>query len=212
MNEAVAGTAAKRVDGIAKVTGAARYAIDLSVPGMAHAIVVRSTRAHARIAGVKRDAAQAAPGVLRVITGEDLLEAGLTPFYGHVVLDHPVLAVGKVRYQGEPVVLVIAETRLDAAEAADLVEVEYEDLPSVIDADEALQAEAPTLHSVRGERVGDEGMDQGEGDIVGNICAISRVGWGDVDAAFAKAHLVVEGEYRYPMLYGYAMEPYNSLA
>lgn len=208
----VAGQPAKRLDGIAKVTGAARYAIDLSVPGMAHAIVVRSTRAHARIVGVRREEAARAPGVLKVITGEDLTQAGLTPYYGHVVLDHPVLAIDKVRYHGEPVVLVVAETRLDAAEAADLVEVEYEELPSVIDGDEALADGAPILHEKRGERVGDEGMDQGEGDIVGNVCAISRVDWGDVDAAFAKAHLVVEGEYRYPMLYGYAMEPYNSLA
>jgi len=208
----VAGQPAHRLDGVAKVTGAARYSIDLSVPGMAHAIVLRSTRAHARIVRVVRDAAQRAPGVLKVITGEDLMDAGLTPFYGHVVLDHPVLAIGKVRYHGEPVVLVVAETRLDAAEAADLVEVIYEDLPSVIDGDEALADGAPILHETRGERVGDEGMDQGEGDIVGNVCAISRVAWGDVDAAFAKAHLVIEGEYRYPMLYGYAMEPYNSLA
>jgi CO/xanthine dehydrogenase Mo-binding subunit len=208
----VAGTSAPRTDGIAKVTGAARYAVDLAVPGMAHAIVVRSTRGHARIVRIARDEAERAEGVLKVITGEDLVRAGLVPYYGHVVLDHPVLAQGKVRYRGEPVALVVAETRLDAAEAADLVEVEYEDLPVVIDAAEALAPDAPILHDERGERVGDEGMDQGEGELVGNVCAISRVGWGDVDAAFAEAHLVVEGEYRYPMLYGYAMEPYNSLA
>jgi CO/xanthine dehydrogenase Mo-binding subunit len=208
----VAGTSAPRTDGIAKVTGAARYAVDLAVPGMAHAIVVRSTRAHARVVRIAREEAERAPGVLRVITGEDLVKAGLLPYYGHVVLDHPVLAQRKVRYRGEPVALVVAENRLDAAEAADLVEVEYDDLAVVIDADEALGEHAPILHEERGERVGDEGMDQGEGELVGNVCAISRVAWGDVDAAFAKAHLVVEGEYRYPMLYGYAMEPYNSLA
>ena len=207
-----AGQPARRVDGIAKVTGAARYSIDLTAPGMAHAIVVRSTRAHARVARIERAAAERAPGVLKVITGADLIAAGLMPYYGHVVLDHPVLAIGKVRYQGEPVALVVAQTRLDAAEAADLVEIDYEDLPSVIDGDEALAEGAPILHETRGERVGDEGMDQGEGDLVGNVCAIARVQWGDVDAAFKKAHLVVEGEYRYPMLYGYAMEPYNSLA
>ena len=208
----VAGTSAKRVDGVAKVTGAARYAIDLSIPGMAHAVVVRSTRAHARLVQIDRDAAARAVGVLKVITGDDLIAAGLTPYYGHVVLDHPVLAIGKVRFQGEPVALVVAESRLDAAEAADLVEVSYEDLPAVIDADAALDLGAPLLHEQRGAQVGDEGMDQGAGDLVGNVCAVARVGWGDVDAAFAGAHLVVEGEYRYPMLYGYAMEPYNSLA
>lgn len=208
----VVGTDAKRADGIAKVTGAARFTIDLGVPGMAHAIVVRSTHAHARIARIESDAAERSPGVLKVITGADLLAAGYTPYYGHVVLDHPVLAIGKVRYHGEPVALVVAETRLAASEAADLVEIEYEDVPFVIDADDALRPDAPLIHERRGERVGDEGMDQGEGDLTGNVCAVARVEWGDVDAAFANAAAVVEGEYRYPMLYGYAMEPYNALA
>ena len=208
----VAGTEAKRADGIAKVTGAARFAIDLSVPAMAHAILIRSTRAHARIVSIDRAAAERHRGVLKVITGDDLLNAGLTPYYGHVVLDHPVLAIGKARYHGEPVALVVAETKLDAAEGADLVEITYADLPYVTDGDEALADGSPILHERRGERVGDEGMDQGEGDLVGNVCAIANVEWGDAKAAFAKAHLVVEGEYRYPMLYGYAMEPYNALA
>jgi CO/xanthine dehydrogenase Mo-binding subunit len=208
----VVGTEAKRADGIAKVTGAARYAIDLTVPGMAHAIVIRSTRAHAKIVRIDREAAERSPGVLKVVTGDDLIAAGWTPYYGHVVLDHPVLAIERVRYHGEPVALVVAETLLDAAEGADLVEIEYEELPAVIDADEALEEGAPILHERRGERVGDEGMDQGEGELVGNVCAFARVEWGELEAAFAKAHLVVEGEYRYPMLYGYAMEPYNALA
>lgn len=208
----VVGTEAKRADGIAKVTGAARYTVDLGAPAQTHGVVVRSTRAHAKIVRIDREAAERSPGVVRVIVGDDIVKAGLTPYYGHVVLDHPVLAVERVRYQGEPVALVVGETKLDAAEAADLVEIEYEDLPSVIDADEALGPDAPILHEVRGQRTGDEGMDQGEGDIVGNVCAIARVGWGDLDEQFAKADLVVEGEYRYPMLYGYAMEPYNALA
>ena len=208
----VAGTSAPRVDGIAKVTGAARYAIDLSVPGMAHVIVVRSTRAHARIRGINRDAAAASPGVLRVITGDDLVAAGLTPYYGHVVLDHPVLAIGKVRFHGEPVALVVAESRREAAEAADLVEIDYEELPSVTDATLALAPGAPILHEQRGERVGDEGMDGGEAGLVGNVCSVAQLGGGDVDEAFKRAPVVVEGEYRYPMVYGYAMEPYNALA
>jgi CO/xanthine dehydrogenase Mo-binding subunit len=208
----VVGTSARRADGIAKVTGAARYTVDLAVPGMAHAIAVRSTRAHARIANIDRAAAAASPGVLRVITGDDLLAAGLIPYYGHIVLDHPVLAIERVRFQGEPVALVVAETRREAAEAAELVEVAYEDLPVVIDAHDALKPDAPNLHERRGERVGDEGMDEGEGGLPNNVAAIARVGWGSVDEAFKSAHLVVEGEYRYPMLYGYAMEPYNALA
>ncbi|HKY50588.1 MAG TPA: xanthine dehydrogenase family protein molybdopterin-binding subunit, partial [Candidatus Limnocylindria bacterium] len=208
----VAGTSARRADGIAKVTGAARYAVDVAVPGMVHAVVVRSTRAHARITAIERTAAAASPGVLRVLTGDDLLAAGLTPYYGHVVLDHPVLAIERVRFHGEPVALVVAESKLEAAEAADLVEISYEDLPVVIDARDALKRGAPDLHERRGERVGDEGMDEGEGGLATNVAAIARVGWGDVDDGFKRADVIVEGEYRYPMLYGYAMEPYNALA
>jgi CO/xanthine dehydrogenase Mo-binding subunit len=215
----VAGTSAPRVDGVAKVTGAARYAVDLSVPGMVYAVAARSTRAHAAIVAVDGAAALASPGVLRVITGKDLVDAGVTPYYGHVVLDHPVLAIDRVRFIGEPVALVVAESRREAAEAAELVDISYQDLAAVVDADAALGPDAPILHEQRRPRVGDEGLDggeselrTGESELVGNICAIARVGWGDVDAAFATADLVVEGEYRYPMLYGYAMEPYNALA
>ncbi len=206
----VVGKSFKRIDGIAKVTGAAAYAIDLSVPGMTHAVAVRATRAHARI--LRIDVAEAAtnPQVLRVITGADL--GGLEPYFGHMVLDHPVLALDRVRYYGEPVALVVAETRDAAAEAAELVRVDYEDLPAVTDAVEALRDNAPTLHPVRGRSVGDEGFDIGKAQLTGNLCALIQVGWGDVDAAFAAAAVTIEGEYRYPMLYGYAMEPYNALA
>ena len=147
-----------------------------------------------------------------MITGDDLLAAGLRPYYGHVILDHPVLAIGKVRFHGEPVALVVAESRREAAEAAELVDVDYDELPSVTDALEALAPGAPILHEERGERVGDEGMDGGEAGLVGNVCSLAELEWGDVDAAFKTAAVVVEGEYRYPMLYGYAMEPYNALA
>src|SRR5205807_2485511 len=174
----VVGTSARRADAVAKVTGGARYTVDLSVPGMAYAFVVRSTRAHAAITGIDRTAAAASPGVIRVLIGDDLLAAGLTPYYGHVVLDHPVLAIERVRFQGEPVAVVVAETKREAAEAAELVDVSYEDLPVVIDAQEALKPDAPVLHERRGERVGDEGMDEGEKGLVGNVCAIARVEWG----------------------------------
>src|SRR5207249_10862594 len=75
-----------------------------------------------------------------------------------------------------------------------------------------LKPGAPVLHERRGECVGADGMSEGEKGLVGNVWAIAGVEWGNSDEAFAGAHLVVEGEYRYPMLYGYAMEPYNALA
>ncbi|MBE2319479.1 xanthine dehydrogenase family protein molybdopterin-binding subunit [Solirubrobacter sp. CPCC 204708] len=206
----VAGQSVPRVDGPAKVTGRARYALDLTVPGMTHGAVARSDRAHARILSVDTGEAEAVNGVLEVITGASLAPLDLR--FGHVVRDHPALAVDRVLYHGEPVALVVAETRRAAERAARLVSVDYEDLPAVMDADEALGEGAPVLHPERIERTKDEGLDQGGEALVGNLCAAADFGWGDVDAALAAADLVLEGEYRYPMLYGYAMEPYNAIA
>jgi CO/xanthine dehydrogenase Mo-binding subunit len=206
----VVGRSLPRVDGPAKVTGRARYTVDLSVPGMAHGVAVRADRAHARILAIDADAARALPGVLAVVTAASV--APLDARFGHVVRDHPALAMERVRYHGEPVALVVGETRRVAERAARLVRVIYEDLPAVIDADEALEAGAPPLRPARAERTADEGFDQGGDALDGNVCARADLGWGDVDAAFEAAEVVVEGEYRYPMLYGYAMEPYNAIA
>jgi CO/xanthine dehydrogenase Mo-binding subunit len=206
----ISGTSVPRVDAVAKLTGRAKYAVDVTLPGMAQAAVVRADRAHARIVSIDRSAAEVAPGVLAVITAESV--APLDVRFGHIVRDHPALATGRVLYHGEPVALVVAETRRDAERAAKLVAVAYEDLPAVIDADEALAPGAPVLHPERGGRTGDEGFHTGDEEVSGNLCAVTTFGWGDADAAFAAAELVLEGEYEYPMLYGYAMEPYNAVA
>jgi CO/xanthine dehydrogenase Mo-binding subunit len=207
----VAGTSVPRVDGLAKVTGRATYAVDLAIPGAAHGVAVRSDRAHARIVSIDAAAAETVAGVLAVVTAQGVAPVDVR--FGHISRDHPALAVDKVRYHGEPVALVVAETRRAAERAARLVRVEYDDLPAVIDADEALADGAPLLHETHPGRVGDEGFHNTGGDsLVGNLCAENLLEWGDLDAAFERADLVVEGEYRYPMLYGYAMEPYNATA
>jgi CO/xanthine dehydrogenase Mo-binding subunit len=206
----VAGQSIPRVDGPAKVTGRARYALDVTLPGMAHGAVVRSERAHARIIDIDTSQAEALPGVLRVCTGANV--APLDPRFGHVVRDHPALALDRVLYHGEPVALVVAETRRAAERGARLVRVRYEELPAVMDAEAALAEGATLLHPERVERTKDEGLDQGGETLAGNLCATAEYGWGDVDAAIDAAAVVVEGDYRYPMLYGYAMEPYNAIA
>jgi CO/xanthine dehydrogenase Mo-binding subunit len=206
----VAGHSVPRIDGPAKVTGRARYTLDLTVPGMAHGAVVRSERAHARIVAIEVAEAEALPGVLRVVTGASA--APLDARFGHVVRDHPALAVDRVLYHGEPVALVVAETRRAAERGARLVRVRYEELPAVMDAAAALADDAVVLHPERPARTKDEGLDQGGETMVGNLCASAAYEWGDVDAAMEAADLVLEGEYRYPMLYGYAMEPYNAIA
>lgn len=195
-----------RRDGPAKVTGAAQYAIDLELPGMCHARLVRSPYAHARIRRIDVTAARAVRGVVAVVTARDFADVDL--YYGHAVRDHPLIADGKVRFAGEPVAAVVAEDPVIAAEAAALVEVEYEELPFVTDAAEALRPNAPLIH----ERSAPRQTREGAAADHPNVCSRSEHKWGDVAAAFAKAHLVVESEYAYPMAYAYAMEPYNAIA
>ena len=130
-----------RRDAWEKVTGRARYAVDMDLPNMAHAAVVRSERAHAYITGIDRAEAEAAPGVIAVVTSEDLGDLGRR--FGHIVPDHAILADGKVRYYGEPVTVVVAETAHEAADAAELVWVDYDDLPALTDAASALASDAP---------------------------------------------------------------------
>jgi CO/xanthine dehydrogenase Mo-binding subunit len=131
-----------RLDARAKATGAASYVADLSLPGMAQVTVVRAGLPHARITAIHRDAALAVPGVLGVFLAEDLA-AGT---YGRAVRDVPVLARDKVRYAGERVAAVVAETKAAADEAASLVEVDLEPLPAAFSPDEAWQDGAPPVH------------------------------------------------------------------
>lgn len=214
------GTSLPRVDAVAKVTGAATYAADANAPGMLHAKVVRSTRAHARLVAVEAGGAESVPGFVALVTGADL--TGLFPRFGHILPDHPILALDKVRYYGEPVALVLAEGLDAAADAAELVDVRYEDLPAAMDPAAALADDAPLLHDTAYERAGSALAVPG-GSLArdettapeptrSNVAHESHREWGDVDAALAGAHLVVETTVHYPMLYAYAMEPYNALA
>lgn len=140
------------------VTGQGYYATDLAAPGMAHAAVARATTAPARLISVDVSAARAVPGVLAVLTAADLAVAGPThmpcgptlpmtngePAYQAA---RPVLATGDVRYVGEAVAFVVAETELAARDAAELVEIDYEDGPAVTEALTARAADAPAVHA-----------------------------------------------------------------
>ena len=198
-----------RADGVAKVTGRAIYTSDMELDGMAWAKVLRSPYAHARIVSIDVSAARRHPGVLDVITGADL--ASLRPYYGHAMKDHPVLAIGKVRFVGEPVAVVIAEDDLVAQEALELIEVEYDELPSVLEVDTALAPSAPLIHDQAYSEGSFRGFNDGR-QASGNVCQYVKVKWGNVDEAFAAAAHVVEDEFYFPMVYAYAMEPYVAIA
>src|SRR5262245_33582976 len=138
------------------VQGLGRYSDDVSLPREAHAVVVRSPHAHARIRGVDDAAARRAPGVLAVLTGEDLAADGV----GNLPSDgnrkradgsparptpRPALARGRARHVGDPVALVVAQTAAQAADAAELVAVDYEPLPAVVSTTDARRAGAPAV-------------------------------------------------------------------
>ena len=199
-----------RLDAVPKVTGRARYAVDFRTRGMLHSALVRSDRAHALLRSIDVSAALQVDGVVAAVTGDDL--SGLFPRFGHIVPDHPILALEKVRYLGEPVVLVLGEDRYAAHDGAELVDISYQDLPAVMDPEQALADDAPLLHAEDygvGDRSFQEAHSQGRED---NVCHRVDLSWGDVDQAFSQADLIVETSTSYPMLYGYAMEPYNALA
>src|SRR5436190_9970464 len=131
-----------RVEGPWKVTGAALYTNDLSLPGMLRARFLTSPLPHALIRSIETSAAKAVPGVHAVLTGADI---GPRRF-GKTLYDQPVLAYQRVRFVGERVAAVAAESLEAAEEAVGLIRVEYDELPAVFDGEEALRADAPVLH------------------------------------------------------------------
>ena len=161
MNETVSngkfGQSVKRVEDARLITGRGRFVDDLVFPGQTHAAFVRSPYAHATIAGIDLESAQDMPGVIRIFTGRELADAGLPPLPSGWNLSsvdgtparvglHHALAVDAIRFVGEPVALVIAETRDQARDAADAVLVEYQELPTVVDLAAAVAEGAPQLH------------------------------------------------------------------
>ncbi len=194
--ETLIGAAVPRPDAVDKVRGEARYADDLAFPGMLHAAVVRSPHPHARLLGIRPEAAHALPGVVAVLTAADVPGANVV----HVVLDdQPALAEGVVRYAGEPVALVIAATRDQARVAAARLNVDYEVLPFVSDPHRALEPGAPQV------AVPFAAED-------GNLFNRMVLAKGDIDRAFADAAAVVEAAYETGYQEHAYLEPQGAVA
>ncbi len=204
------GAHVKRKEDPRLITGASQYVADVAMPGMQHVAFVRSPHAHARVRGIKTAAAAKGPGVVAVVTGQDLkphcapiptatvsAEGGPT---GEVKLgrQHYPLSVDRVRYVGEPVAAVIATSAEAAADAATLVEVDWEPLPAVADGFAAMAEGAPQLF--------DDAPKNIEHTNTNTIKA------GDPDAAFAKAHRVVKQRMNSQRLSGIPMETRAVLA
>src|SRR5919197_381133 len=192
----VVGRSVPRLDARDKVTGRARYVTDVALPEMVHAKLSMSPVPPARLLAVETGRAAAAPGVLTVCTAPDLPVKRL--YYGPAYRDQPVLAHEVVRYAGEPVVAVVADTPTRAEAALALIDIRYEELPAATSAEEALAPDAPLIHSTL-DRAGHFRDLEGLRPVPGtNVCQHYRYERGDPTRAIAEADLVVEDVYRYP--------------
>jgi CO/xanthine dehydrogenase Mo-binding subunit len=203
------GQSVERADGRLKLDGQAEYTGDIRLPGMLYGAILHSQAGHARITSISTAAAEKAEGVVAILTAGDLSD--LDPYYGHALRDRPIVALGKVRFAGEPVAVVAAESQAAADAAVAYIDVEYEELPVAACLDQALAEDAPLVH----EQVARPGASHGLGDLPdaeGNICYSYSFRRGDVDGAFADAAVVVEGEYTFPAVYQYSMETHTTIA
>ncbi len=206
----VVGQRVPRIDAVDKVTGRARFATDLVLPGMLHAAVLRSPHAHARIARLDAARARALRGVHAVITAADF--DFCDPFYGPAFRDRPILAKDVARYEGEPVAAALAADPETAHAALDAIDVEYEPLPAATTLEEALAPGAPLVHT--GEPQAGHFADLSTlRPIAGsNICHQFDFARGRGAAGLDEADVVVEGTYRFPRVQHYSMEPHVAIA
>jgi CO/xanthine dehydrogenase Mo-binding subunit len=205
----VVGTRPIRPDGVDKVTGRANFGADMTMPGMLWGKIKRSPHAHARILSINTDKAMALPGVKAVTTRADFPE--ITParaFIGAAPanlrdLSRNCMAIGKVLYEGHAVAAVAAVSPAIAEQALDLIEVEYEVLPHVMDVEAAMAPDAPLLH----DDIFTSGVDP-KPTKPSNISKMVRFTKGDVEAGFAEAEIVIERRYTTkPVHQGY-IEPH----
>jgi aerobic carbon-monoxide dehydrogenase large subunit len=197
------GSGIKRREDPRLLTGKGLFVDDLKLPGLTYAVVLRSPYAHAKIRRVDVSAAKAAPGVVAVYTGQDLAGkvnplpcAWNVPNCDLKTPPHPVLAADTVRYVGDGVALVIAESRAEARDAIDLIDVDYDPLPVVVDPEKATGPDVPKLHD----------------DVPKNIGFTWTVAGGDADAAFRDAAVTVKQRIVQQRMLPTAMEPRAAVA
>lgn len=202
------------VDAVARVTGAMDFTLDLELPGMMHARILRSPHAHARVVRVDATKAAALRGVT-VLTRDDIVgRDDVNPTFGLFIRDQPPVALDKVRHVGDPVAAVAAPDHYAADEALELIEVDYEPLPAVFDVEEALTPGAPILHegprSLASRRP--DILERQPGFEGTNVIHLFKQRKGDVEAGFAEADEIIESTYYSPPVQHVAMEPHVVVA
>ncbi|GAB4481037.1 MAG: selenium-dependent xanthine dehydrogenase [Anaerolineales bacterium] len=202
-NTHIVGQSAPRIDAAGKVSGETLYSGDLSLPGMLHMKILFAGRPHARILRFDSSQAEKVAGVVKIFSAADVP----VNEYGLQIPDQPVLcglapAEGRVepsivRFSGDQVAAIVAESESAAEQARRLIVVEYEDLPILADPESALQAGATLIHPERG---------------ADNICVHDKIRKGDVEKGFAEADVILEAEYRVPMQEHAYLQPEAGLA
>jgi CO/xanthine dehydrogenase Mo-binding subunit len=187
----VAGQSLTRTDDLLKVTGKLKYGADYPQEGFLHGKILRSPYPHALIKSIKTDKAKALAGVAAVLTAADV--PGRNGF-GAIIPDQPVLCADKVRFVGDGVALVAAETDAIARQALELIEVDYEVLPAVFDPRDAMAEGAPRIHEK------------------GNLISSDKLRKGDVAQGFAEADVILERDYQVPFLEHAYLEPDITMA
>ena len=200
MTTQTVGQSIPRIDARGKVTGETLYSGDLSMPGMLFMKILLAERPHARVKNVDTSKAEKSPGVVAVYTSKDVP----VNEYGLQIPDQPVLCgpsskphADIVRFVGDQIAAVVAESETQAATAMKLIEVDYEDLPILSDPIAAMASDAPLLHPDRGDS---------------NICVHYRIRKGDVENGFDKADVIVTGEYHTPVQDHAYLQPEAGLA
>lgn len=197
--DGLVGTSAAKKDSRELVTGSARYVSDIKLPGLAWGRLLRAPHAHANIRSIDTSKAKALPGVIDIITAEDLDSTGMVNQYQWNAIPDMHLICHKVHFVGDVIGAVLAETEQAADDALQMIEVDYEILPHVLDPEEALADDAPIIH----EDV--PGID-------GNVLGRHRVKVGDIDKAFAEADVIVKRRLKTAKQQATPLETHQALA
>ena len=215
----IIGTRAPRLDGLEKVTGAARFGADIHITGMLHGKMLTSPHAHARILSIDTRDAEAIPGVKAVITAKDFpifeqqqaIDFIAEQFRGARIMAEHFMARDKVLYRGHPVAAIAATSPHIAEEAAKLIHVDYEVLPAVFTIEDALKDDAPLVHdSLTTVIRGPAGREVS--DTKSNVASHTQLRRGDLETGFKEAEVIVEREYSTQPVHPGYIEPFATTA
>ena len=206
------GQAISMIDAQRRVTGAIDYTLNFELPRMLYTRVLHSPHAHARVLRVDTSKAERLAGVAGVLTRNDLIDDHIDPYFGLIIQDQTPVALDRVRFVGETVAAIAAVDEDTAAEALDLIDVEYEELPAVYDPEEALKPEAPLLHP------GPRRIIPGRPDVAArslaetNIVHLFKQRKGDIAQGFRESDEIFDNTFTSPAVNHVALEPHVAIA